>query len=65
MAESNGNNKILAVITEKEGQVAGGVPVFIVPGAKERQDTAFTLEKILDGMVHQLNEHTLLIVYHV
>ncbi|SFS94148.1 capping complex subunit for YIEGIA [Marininema halotolerans] len=63
MADSNGN-KILAVITEKEGQVMGGVPVFIASDAKKREDTAFLLEKILDGMVHQLNESTFVIVHH-
>lgn len=58
------SEKILAVITKKKENVAGGAPIFVVDNKEELQKTAFTIEKILDAMVHELNEDTLIIVRH-
>ncbi|WP_019122474.1 capping complex subunit for YIEGIA [Brevibacillus massiliensis] len=56
--------KIMAVITTQKERVAGGAPIFIMPNHEEMQRTAFTLEKVLDGMVHQVTPDILIIVRH-
>ena len=58
------SKKILAVVTRKRDEVAGGAPIFIQESKEKVQQTAFTLEKILDGMVHQISEETVIIVRH-
>ncbi|MGD8189182.1 capping complex subunit for YIEGIA [Brevibacillus ginsengisoli] len=55
---------ILAVITTKKEQIGGGAPIFVMENHEELQKTAFTLEKILDGMIHYVTEETLIIVRH-
>lgn len=55
---------ILAVITTKKEQIGGGAPIFVMETSEEVQKTAFTLEKILDGMVHYVTDDTLIIVRH-
>ncbi|GGE11222.1 hypothetical protein GCM10011571_10670 [Marinithermofilum abyssi] len=55
---------ILAVISTNKEKVAGGVPIFQASDNEELQHTAFSLEKILDGMTHQLDEETMIIVRH-
>ncbi|WP_312108628.1 capping complex subunit for YIEGIA [Brevibacillus reuszeri] len=57
-------SQILAVITVDKGSIAGGAPIFIEPNKERMQQTAFTLEKIMDAMVHEINEDTLIIVRH-
>lgn len=57
-------SQILAVITTKKEKVAGGAPIFIESDKEQLQQTAFTLEKILDAMVHEISEDTLIIVRH-
>ena len=57
-------SQILAVITTKKETVAGGAPIFIESDKEQLQQTAFTLEKILDAMVHEISEDTLIIVRH-
>jgi len=57
-------SQILAVITMKKENVAGGAPIFIESDKERLQQTAFTLEKILDAMVHEISEDTLIIVRH-
>lgn len=56
--------KIVAIVTTQKEQVAGGAPIFAVKTQKELQKTAFTLEKILNAMVHEVNPDTLIIVRH-
>lgn len=57
--------KILAVITtNKELILGGGAPVFMAVNQEEMQRTAFLLEKILDGMAHDLENNVLIIVRH-
>ncbi len=58
------SHQILAVITLSKENVAGGAPIFIEPDKEKMQKTAFTLEKILDAMVHEVREDTLIIVRH-
>lgn len=55
---------LLAIITTQPKRVAGGVPIFIVTDHDELQRKSFTLEKILDGMVHELDPDTLIVVRH-
>lgn len=56
---------ILAVVTRKRERVAGGAPIFLAETESEMEHLAFTLEKILDGMAHQLDPMTMIIVRHV
>lgn len=56
--------QILAVITLSKENIAGGAPIFVEPTKEKLQQTALTLEKILDAMVHELSEETLIIVRH-
>lgn len=56
--------KILAVISDNREQVAGGVPIFFTRDRKQLQERAFLLEKILDGIAHELDSHTMIIVRH-
>jgi hypothetical protein len=59
------NEKILAIITTTPDLVAGGgSPVFVTKDEEELIERAFLLEKILDAMVHKLNESTYIIVKH-
>lgn len=56
---------ILAIVTNnKDGVIAGATPVFIADSDDEMQKTAFLLEKILDGIAHDLGNGTLIIVRH-
>ncbi|MFY0543039.1 capping complex subunit for YIEGIA [Brevibacillus sp. H7] len=57
-------SKILAVITTQKDRIAGGAPIFVVENQEQLQQTAFTLEKVLDAMVHEVNEQTLVVVRH-
>jgi hypothetical protein len=57
------SGKILAVVTTKKEMVGGGAPIFVT-GKEQLQRTAFILEKVLDAMVHELNEDTMIIVRH-
>jgi len=56
--------QILAVITTDKECIAGGAPIFVETSKERMQQTAFTLEKILDAMVHEIREDTLIIVRH-
>jgi len=56
--------QILAVITVAKDSIAGGAPIFVEPTKERMQQTAFTLEKILDAMVHEVSEETLIVVRH-
>ncbi|MBO8170679.1 MAG: hypothetical protein H0Z33_02190 [Bacillaceae bacterium] len=55
---------ILAVITMDPQKVSGGAPIFYAENEDEMQKTAFTLEKILDGMAHDVKNGTMIIVKH-
>ncbi|MDF2681388.1 MAG: hypothetical protein K0R47_2578 [Brevibacillus sp.] len=57
-------SQILAVITLSKEKIAGGAPIFIEANKEKMQQVAFTLEKILDAMVHEVSEDTLIIVRH-
>jgi hypothetical protein len=58
------DNVILAVITIHPEKMAGGSPVFIADTEDELQKTSFALEKILDGIAHEVRPGTLIIVRH-
>jgi len=56
---------ILAIIAlNNECILPGGVPIFIARNEEEQQRTAFLLEKILDGIAHDLENGVLIIVKH-
>jgi hypothetical protein len=55
---------ILAIITLHKDKIAGGSPIFFVESEEELQNTSFVLEKILDGIAHQIGEGTMIIVKH-
>lgn len=56
---------IVAVVTMKQEQLlSGGAPVFIVSSPEELQETAMTLEKIMDASTHEVNPSTLILVAH-
>lgn len=57
-------SQILAVITMDKENIAGGAPIFVVSDKEQMQHTAFALEKILDAMVHEVTEDTLIVVRH-
>lgn len=56
--------QIMAVITLQKDKIGGGAPIFVVDNPEELQKVAFTLEKILDGMIHEITSQTLVIVQH-
>jgi hypothetical protein len=56
---------ILAVVTTSREHVSGGgCPVFIAADAKDIQRKIFLLENILDGMAHEIDAHTYVVVRH-
>jgi hypothetical protein len=55
---------ILAIITTEQRQIGGGAPIFYAKDDRELQQISFTLEKILDGVVHEITPNTLIIVKH-
>lgn len=56
---------IVAVVTmTKEQILSGGAPIFIVQTTDELQETAMTLEKIMDASTHEVNPSTLILVAH-
>lgn len=57
-------NYILAVVTVDREKVGGGAPIFFAETEEDMQKVAFLLEKILDGMAHDLKNGTMIIVRH-
>ncbi|HHW29712.1 MAG TPA: hypothetical protein GXX21_09205 [Syntrophomonadaceae bacterium] len=56
---------ILAVITLKAELVAGGgAPIFIASSREEQEKVAFYLSRIMDAMVHDLDNGVMVIVGH-
>jgi hypothetical protein len=58
------DEKILAIITTTPELIGGGSPIFVTKNEEELIERAFLLEKILDAMVHKLNDSTYIIVKH-
>lgn len=58
------DKRILAVVSLKMDQVAGGAPIFFVSSEEEREQVALYLAKTLDAMVHDLENGTYIIVRH-
>lgn len=57
------NNLILAAVARDTGTVAG-VPLFVATSAGEQQRIAAYLARILNGMVHDLENGVLVVVRH-
>ncbi|TCS93413.1 capping complex subunit for YIEGIA [Hazenella coriacea] len=64
MGDGTIQKAIMAIITMNPTQIKGGVPVFIADNQEEFQHKAFVLEKILDGMAHEVDPQTMIIVRH-
>ncbi len=62
MTELSGT--ILAVITLDMNMVSGGAPIFFVRSEEEREKVSLYLSKILDALVHDLNNGTYIVVRH-
>ncbi|MFZ5591075.1 MAG: capping complex subunit for YIEGIA [Bacillota bacterium] len=56
--------KILAVVTSDMQSVAGGAPIFYAPDPASRDKLARSLSRILDAMVHDLENGTYIVVAH-
>ncbi|MGQ9558596.1 MAG: capping complex subunit for YIEGIA [Desulfurispora sp.] len=56
--------KILAIITSDMQIVAGGAPIFFAPDPVYRDKLARSLSRILDAMVHDLENGTYIVVAH-
>ncbi len=55
---------ILAAVTLEPGKVAGSIPTFLVNEREEQQKIAQYLGRILEGVVHDLENGVLIIVKH-
>lgn len=55
---------ILAVITLHMDKVSGGAPIFFARDEEEQEKIARYLSKILDAMVHDLENGTYIVVRH-
>ncbi|HEY8414883.1 MAG TPA: hypothetical protein VIK99_03825 [Thermaerobacter sp.] len=66
MAEIAQRKSILAIVTTDRERVAAGAgaPVFHARDEDEAQQTAFLLSRILDAMVHDLENGVLILVRH-
>ena len=59
------NKFILAIIALKPGKVAGGgAPVFYAENEEEQGKLALTLSRITEGVAHDLENGTYIIVKH-
>jgi len=61
---SQGESRIVAVVTLRQDLGAGGVPVFPVSSDEERERVARLLAKILQGTIHDLEDGSYVIVRH-
>ncbi|HWJ02079.1 MAG TPA: hypothetical protein VNU93_00285 [Verrucomicrobiae bacterium] len=57
-------DSILAVITTKADNVAANVPVFYAADKDEQEKVALLLSRILNAMVHDLENGVYIIVKH-
>ena len=55
-------SQILAIVTLTKERIAGGAPIFVVDEEEELQQTAFSLEKMLDANAHDLKNGTMILV---
>lgn len=55
---------IAVVTTDPETVGGGGVPIFYAADARERERIALYLSRILDAMVHDLENGTYFLTHH-
>ncbi|MFC4324161.1 capping complex subunit for YIEGIA [Litchfieldia salsa] len=55
---------ILAIITTNPSKVAGSTAIFTCQSKEEMEQTAASLEAILDGIAHGLSDDLYVIVKH-
>ncbi|MGL6105494.1 capping complex subunit for YIEGIA [Romboutsia sp.] len=59
------NEFALAIVTtDKNMQVSGGCPIFYANDNKDLQKQAMLMAKCVGGMVHAMNNQTLIVVKH-
>jgi hypothetical protein len=57
-------SQIVAIVTLTKDRIAGGAPIFVVDDAQQLEQTAFSLEKMLDANAHDLKNGTMILVKH-
>ncbi len=62
--EDSAGGKILAVVSIKKDRVSGGAPIFFASNEEEQEKVASYLSRILDAMVHDLENGTYILVKH-
>jgi hypothetical protein len=55
---------IMAVVTSQREKVGGSSPIFYAIDEQELQTLAFRLEKILDGIAHEVGPGIMIVVRH-
>lgn len=55
---------ILAIISTQRDNISGGAPIFYVKDENELQQKAAVLEAILDGIAHEIDNSTFIVVRH-
>ncbi len=58
------DKRILAVVTKEKDLVYGGIPIFYVSDPEEQVIIAHNLSRLLDGIVHELRNGSLVIIRH-
>ncbi|MBI2874061.1 MAG: hypothetical protein HYY09_03145 [Firmicutes bacterium] len=58
------NRAVMAVITREQRKTAGGAPIFHVESDEEMTRVAGNLARILDGIVHDLENGVWIVVRH-
>ncbi|REJ33502.1 MAG: hypothetical protein DIU83_06125 [Bacillota bacterium] len=56
--------RVMAVVTLRKDHPPGGVPVFAADDERQRERIALLLAKILQGVVHDLENGDFIIVRH-
>ncbi len=55
---------ILAAVTTKPGIVEGNFPIFMVESQEEQERIATTLGRVLEGVVHDMENGVFILVKH-
>ncbi|RQD73215.1 MAG: hypothetical protein D5R97_09755 [Candidatus Syntrophonatronum acetioxidans] len=55
---------ILAAVTTKTGLVEGNFPIFVAESQEEQERMARTLGRVLEGVVHDMENGVFILVKH-
>lgn len=65
MSDISMSDFTLSIITTNKNMTnSGGCPIFYVDNDKELQEKSLLVSKCVGGMVHQIDENTLIVVKH-